>query len=181
MSNFTERILKLINFDLKTQQISWIFTFSKSFFNFSLRFSSSSRYLKFFFTFTMLILFNIIFMNLSKCLKWLLWIIFFKFTHRMNIVSHFLKILLLLIQRRLFLGYITLRTYWSIIFTFVLSSLHITLTKLQLNHITLPPTLHATQNKLLTAQRFSKELPRSYQTTLSITIDSQQGDKTLGY
>ena len=124
---------------------------------------------------------NIYFVRLSKNLKGLFGIVFFKGAHGVKVGSILLENLLFFVRRRLFLWKITLRTYRSIIFTFALTSLHITLPKLQLHPTFPPPILQASQTKLSTGLWFCQNLSFSYFAAFSLLIYFWQNHYTLNY
>ena len=99
----------------------------------------------------------------------------------MKVTGDFMRILLFVIRRRLFLWKITLRTYRSIIFTFALTSLHITLPKLQLHPAFPPPILQASQTELSAWLGFCQKLSWSYFAAFSLLIYFWKNHHALNY
>ena len=171
----------MIDFYLKSQQRSGFLTFWAWLAYLCFRFTCGCWCLELFLMNWFFMFLRMYFVRLSKYLKGLFGIVFFKGAHGVKVGSILLKILLFFVRRRLFLWKITLRTYRSIIFTFALSSLHITLTKLQLYNVLTTRIFLRKELKFLASLWFCQEFSRSHPTTISMRIDSVQNDKALSY
>ena len=146
-----------------------------------LRFWDSNRSFKLLLTLVLSGLLPTDFDGLREGLKRFLGIILLEWASGMEVAGDFMRILLFVIRRRLFLWKITLRTYRSIIFTFALTSLHITLPKLQLHPTFPPPILQASQTKLSTGLWFCQNLSWSYFAAFSLLIYFWQNHHALNY